>query len=319
MEVNISIVSLVILILVETTWCAHDKLEDEEDNSKNFINNDFARIISDINEYLGLKSIFTEISTRLKITIIEARRYTREEFDTDWKQLRDNPGLRNFIHFVRKVTWPAVVLPCIKIIDTTGTAQLFFLKFLKKKCDIYIGKNALLHPWNMLMEQNKQQLSMVVFAYFMALSFVFLKILSWWNFMVYLACVFLAYSFGGQYLVFKWLLTVTGVIWFVVDLLLKYPLQVAILIIVVFILSYVKGFFLLPFIDNTVPSPRRNSRERMHNGRESTADKQHIQRDFHVLTSRLDGMEIKTDVLADKLEQLTKSMEKLMSDDEGDF
>lgn len=57
----------------------------------------------------------------------------------------------------------------------------------------------------------------------------------------------------------------------------------------------------------------------MHNGRESTADKQHIQRDFHVLTSRLDGMEIKTDVLADKLEQLTKSMEKLMSDDEGDF
>lgn len=108
-------------------------------------------------------------------------------------------------------------------------------------------------------------------------------------------------------------------IWFVVDLLLKYPLQIAILIIVVFILSYVKGFFLLPFIDNTVPSPRRNSRERMHNGRESTADKQHIQRDFHVLTSRLDGMEIKTDVLADKLEQLTKSMEKLMSDDEGDF
>ena len=63
---------------------------------------------------------------------------------------------------------------------------------------------AAFHPWNVMMEQNEQSVSFLVFVYSLMISLILIKLLSWWNFMVYLAFGFLIYSFGGPYMVFKW-------------------------------------------------------------------------------------------------------------------
>lgn len=65
--------------------------------------------------------------------------------------------------------------------------------------------SAALHPWNMMMEKDEQHISFLVFVYGLALSLILIKLLSWWNFMVYLAICFLIYSFGGAQMVMKWL------------------------------------------------------------------------------------------------------------------
>ena len=56
-----------------------------------------------------------------------------------------------------------------------------------------------------MMDKNEQHVSFLVFIYGLMTSLVLVKILSWWNFMVYLSVGFLVYSFGGPYMVFKWL------------------------------------------------------------------------------------------------------------------
>jgi len=69
-----------------------------------------------------------------------------------------------------------------------------------------------LHPWNVMMDKNEQHVSFLVFVYGLMTSLVLIKILSWWNFMVYLAFGFLIYSFGGPYLVFKWLVISSSIV-----------------------------------------------------------------------------------------------------------
>jgi len=299
--VTIAMVS--ITLLISTITCQSHKSTD--DSKQSLPKNEFLTILNDIYEKLGMKEVSQNLNNYLKKSVREGQRYTSTNFETDWNNLKENPA--SVISFVRKVTWPAIVHSSMKIMEIITAMQEFLLRFMKYKCDEYLGKDALFHPWNILNDKDTQNVSFIVFAYAVAISLILVRLLSWWNFMVFVALSFLLYSFGGPYLVFKWLLCITGAVWYLFDVTLKYPYQVAVAIIAIFLLSYVKGVFAFTASGEERPPPWKVEKRF-----------QTIDREYNSLTNRLDSMEEKTNLLNRKLDTLSKSMERLAYSDNED-
>jgi len=72
--------------------------------------------------------------------------------------------------------------------------------------------------------------------------FTIIKLLSKRNISVLLALLYLTYYFGGAYLVFKGFLALTSFIWYVFNVALRNPLQMAVLVIMMYLLSVVNHF-----------------------------------------------------------------------------
>ncbi|XP_066932083.1 uncharacterized protein [Clytia hemisphaerica] len=289
-----------------------------------FPKDDYKTFFKDLNEALGLEQLLDTIGFYFRTYIRIGQAYTWQKFNNDWKDLQTSPSVFKLFHFIHKLFWVAISQTGVKLIHAMRDGQVFLLHFLKKKCDKTLDKNSALHPWNVLMEQNEQSVSFLVFVYGLMISLILIKILSWWNFMVYLAFGFLVYSFGGPYMVFKWLLTITALVWFIFDFVLTYPFQTAIAILTLYGMVHIT--WLLRSIVNLIfgrsdtppPTPRHY---RDYPDASPPRDRHRAEGEFTELTNRIDGMERRTELLNDRLDQLSRSMERVlqnMGDEDSD-
>ena len=123
------------------------------------------------------------------------------------------------------------------------------------------------------------------------------------------------------------MLCFASLVWFLFDIVVQYPLQTAIIIISLYVVSYLWRFLpshrrsdsscTIDYADSSI----RSSNSRLSNIR--SENKSLPQKDFRALTSRIDGMERKTDILNDRLERLCLAFDRMnssrtFSDDEHD-
>lgn len=294
-----------------------------------YTRNDYKHFFKDLGEALGIEKILDTVGLYFRTWIRIGQSYNWKKFDNDIAYLQKDLNLKKAFYFIHKMWWVGVAQCSVRAIEFCSQSQRILLRFLKEKCDHFLGREAALHPWNVMMQQNQQHISFLIFVYSLALSLIAIKLLSWWNFMVYLAFWFLVYSFGGPYTVFKGLLTVTAFVWFIGDLVLTYPFHAAVGIFTLFGMRYVWWFttslfgLFLPVrdsdhADGAPPSPSTN----LNGGYRPRENRyRNENRDISILTSRIDGMERKTDILTDRLEQLSRAMDRFgqnVSEDELD-
>lgn len=106
------------------------------------------------------------------------------------------------------------------------------------------------------------------------------------------------------------------------DTVIRYPFQTAVVILALYLLRIV--WYMLPGIGGKRAADHRDGVSRSADYRTQSrvvrnGDERH-QKDFRMLTSRIDGMEEKTNLLSERLEQLYRSVDSLsrsMSDEEN--
>ena len=111
------------------------------------------------------------------------------------------------------------------------------------------------------------------------------------------------------YNLFFRLLCITAFIWFIFDFALRYPFHVAIAILVLALIGYLKGAFGFASRSySTIGSGKlsRNIERKLGN----------IDQEYSALSERLSRMERKTDLLNNRMEMLSRSMDRLQSDAE---
>ena len=118
-------------------------------------------------------------------------------------------------------------------------------------------------------------------------------------------------------------MTITALAWFVFDLVTNYPFQTAIVILSLYMLSSI-NWVLSKFFGRTPnapqpPPPRRQYYDNrdgapMRNG----APYQQTGGELNALTNRIDGMERRTDLLNNKLEELSRTMERVLENMDDD-
>lgn len=132
------------------------------------------------------------------------------------------------------------------------------------------------------------------------------------------------YPVKRYFVCYSRLLCITAAFWFVFDTVIRYPFQAAVFILTLYVLRLVWN--MLPTFHRNRPVDNRDAgmhasysaQTQRQTGRNT--DDMH-QRDFRFLTSRIDGMEEKTNLLCDRLERLSRSVDQLtrsMSDEEGE-
>jgi len=326
---------LVLVIVLGLATCQQSRRHSTsgDNNNNNFPKDDFAKFFRDVRKSLGLDSQSLNHWNRYFTKIFyEGQVYTWRQFERDYAKVKENPSPSSVLGLIRKSWWPAVVHGCSRIVTFFTDMQQFLLKFLERKCDKHIGRNNQFHPWNILKTQDATNISFLVFVYMLALSFILIKLLSVWNFSVYLATTGLLYYNGGPKLLFNCLLTVTALAWFLLDLILRNPLQAALLIVVTYALSMVRNYI-------ASSASRRNNRQRTasNDNVNDARQKQHQRRrssgrdsisssappgpdrdEFNLLTERIEGMEMRTNLLCSKLDKLSKTIERVVPDDDDD-
>ena len=105
------------------------------------------------------------------------------------------------------------------------------------------------------------------------------------------------------------LLCITAFIWFIFDFALRYPFHVAIAILVLASIGYLKGAFGFASRSYTTIGGGRLSRN-------IERKLGNIDQDYNALSERLSLMERKTDLLNNRMEMLSRSMDRLQSDTE---
>jgi hypothetical protein len=336
-----------LVLLFDTTTSQQRRSSGEDDNSRNFPKDDFSKFFRDVRKALGLDSRSLERWNRYLTKIVyEGQVYTWRQFEKDWVKLKEKPSFSNVIGFIRKVWWPAIVHGCSKIVNFFVQIQKFLLDFLEKKCDKHIGRKNQFHPWNILKTQDATNISFLVFVYMMALSFVLIKLVTVWNFTVYLSTTFLLYYIGGPKLLFKCLLTVTALAWFLLDIVLRHPLQTALLIVVMYVCGIAKHFITTssrraarpraPPVDTSDTNGHPHSQQQQ----QQQQQQQHQRRrssardtvpppeappadapgrdEFNSLTKRIEGMEQRTNLLYSKLDKLAQTIERVVPDDDDE-
>ncbi|XP_065683155.1 uncharacterized protein LOC105846623 isoform X2 [Hydra vulgaris] len=179
-------------LVVFTTYSSEDK--------KDIPINDFAALVNDLKQALNLDRVFEVIHQYLKTAINNGQKYSYQQFKDDWRNLKVHPV--DIAKFVHQSIWAIIVNGSLAIIKVFYYYHNFFLEYLKKKCDIYFEKIDPFHPWN-VMEQENKQTPLYLFIYGGILSLVFMRFLSSWNFLLYIAASFLVHYIGGTPLVFK--------------------------------------------------------------------------------------------------------------------
>ena len=229
---------LLVMILLVVAYCNNnEKRAEDEDDLPPLPDNEFFKFVTSLNQKLGLEQVFAKVGKAMTRHIREAQSLSAKEFQRDWAKVKESPTFWNIVYFLTKWTWPGMVQGCVRVIKETSLIQKGILNNLEKKCDRYLGKDATVHPFNVKKYLNSAQFSFFVFSYALVFSLLVLKLMTWWNFAVYLALGFLIYHLGGLNLVLKSLLTLTGLVWFIFDVILAYPLPSAVGIVVIYIIN----------------------------------------------------------------------------------
>ncbi|XP_012561025.1 uncharacterized protein LOC105846623 isoform X1 [Hydra vulgaris] len=270
-------------LVVFTTYSSEDK--------KDIPINDFAALVNDLKQALNLDRVFEVIHQYLKTAINNGQKYSYQQFKDDWRNLKVHPV--DIAKFVHQSIWAIIVNGSLAIIKVFYYYHNFFLEYLKKKCDIYFEKIDPFHPWN-VMEQENKQTPLYLFIYGGILSLVFMRFLSSWNFLLYIAASFLVHYIGGTPLVFKWILSIIGFLWFAFDIITSYPLHAAIAVVTLYF-----SRFILPWMAvDRMPHSSQILPERFR------------QNEIKTLQSRLKNMEEKTYLINERLERLYTLIDK---------
>ncbi|XP_065664226.1 uncharacterized protein LOC136086003 [Hydra vulgaris] len=253
--------------------------------------NDFTTIVNDLKRALNLDRAFEVIHQYLKTAIHNGQKHSYQQFKDDWSNLKFHPvEIAKFIH---QSIWAIIVNGSLAIIKVFHYYHSIFLEDLKEKCDIYFRETDPFHPWNVMEQENKQS-PLYVLIYGGIISLVFMKFLSSWNFLLYIAVSFLVYYFGGTPLVFKWILYIIGLLWFAFDIITRYSLYAAIAVVTLYF-----SRFIMPWkaVDR-MPHSSQISPERPQ------------QKEIKTLQSRLKNMEDKTHLIKERLERLYLLIDK---------
>ena len=118
-------------------------------------------------------------------------------------------------------------------------------------------------------------------------------------------------------------MTVTALAWFVFDLVTNYPFQTAIVILSLNVLSSInwilsKFFGRAPNSHQPLPPRRQYYDNRDGTPPRNGAPYQQTGGELNALTNRIDGMERRTDLLNDKLEELSRTMERVLQNMDDD-
>ena len=115
--------------------------------------------------------------------------------------------------------------------------------------------------------------------------------------------------------------------WFIFDLVINYPFQTAIVILSLYLLSslnwIVSKFLQLVFgrtPNEALPARRQAFYDNIdfHNGAPNRSPPHQKGTEFNALTKRINGMERRTDLLNEKIEQLAQSMESVLQNMDDD-
>ena len=108
-------------------------------------------------------------------------------------------------------------------------------------------------------------------------------------------------------------MTVIGFGWFIFDLVINYPFQTALVILSLCVLSSIRWIFakFLQLVFGRTPAPAGRD---FYDAPARPANMAGLgaRGEFNALTSRIDGMERRTDMLNEKLDQLASSMERVL-------
>jgi len=238
MAVNMVSKSFLVLWLLFIIWCGNFRLTVAYDwggnegttSGDNTINNEWS-----------VKTFFRELGDRAAERWKEAQHYN--DFEKDWKKLKAEPFNPVVLgYFISNTTLPAVYILTMRIRSGWLSIYKVVMSFTKQKCDKLIGPNAPTHPWN-LIKQNKETVSFVVFVYAVGLGIILVKLCSFGTFLGIVAGSYLTYTFGGPYLCFRGLVFITGCGWYLLDAVLTYPIQSAIVFCLIFLWSNMSPYF----------------------------------------------------------------------------
>eukprot|EP00112_Aurelia_sp_Birch-Aquarium-sp1_P013446 Seg2853.3 transcript_id=Seg2853.3/GoldUCD/mRNA.D3Y31 product="hypothetical protein" protein_id=Seg2853.3/GoldUCD/D3Y31 len=188
---------------------------------------------------LGLEKTANTISLSVRDSFQKAFDYN--DFERDWNTLKSEP-INPFVigAFLQNTTLPVIVRSSIEVNKAWRKAYHIVMGFTRAKCDKVLGAEAPLHPWNII-KQDKETVSFVVFVYAVSLSLILIKICSLWNFIGLLTTGYLVFIFGGPHFCFRWLIFMTGVCWFLFEMILAYPIHAAAVFLALFFWPYISS------------------------------------------------------------------------------
>ena len=262
-----------------------------------FPQNDFLKIFQDTWKKLGADKWLQSFSVAMRDAVQEGQRSDMRTLEIEWKMIQKNPRPQDVFFFALKAVWAFIVHSFIELFKILEWIQVYILRFMRHKCDTYLGKDSPYHPWALL-DSDPTQVSFLIFVYGLAVSLILMRFLTWFQYSVFLAVSFMAHSFGGPHMVFKWLVFVTGTIWFLFDLLIAYPFHFASVILLIFVVRLLRVFASKDSLD----SPRAVSHQPIH----PEVAKRIELRD---LEKRVERFETAERLLSDRVDRLVEALE----------